>query len=577
MAPAYALVLTLAVTGPLLAPGYLLLRDAVSTPRSHLSDSALGLSQAAPRALPQDYAVALASAVLDGGVVVKALLIVGLWSAGWGAARLAATVLPDAGLAGQCVAVTVTIWNPYVAERLLQGHWSLLVGYGCLPWVAATVLSLRGHPTSPERYSSSESPGKTLLEYRSGGKVAALVFWIALAGLTPTGLMLAATTALAAASASGDGRSRTFCATIGLGAAAAAALPWLVASAVADGWADTAAEPGVTAFAARAEPGLGTLGSLASLGGLWNAEAVPASRTTLFALVSAMVLLVVVAVGVPLLVRRRVAMPLLVVAAAAVVAPALMATGPGIAVLEALIRALPGLGVLRDGQKWVALAVPAYAVAGAAAVVTLRPRIPAVATATVCCAALIATLPDLAWGVGGRVTPVRYPPGWQAAAAVINADPRPVAVLPVDSMRSFAWAGDAPVLDPLPRWVRADVLSTGDLTIAGRTVPGEGVHAREVQRLLLAGADRERLAAEGVGWVVVTGGGPALRMPVAYRDSDITVYAVGGDEPASPHRTVMLAAHNVWLGLLVGGLAGMLVFGLRRRVGQAPQTAGSTR
>jgi len=65
---------------------------------------------------------------------------------------------------------------------------------------------------------------------------------------------------------------------------------------------------------------------------------------------------------------------------------------------------------------------------------------------------------------------------------MINADPRPVAVLPVDSMRRFPWAGDAPVLDPLPRWVRADVLTTGDLTIAGRTVPGEGDRARDVQR-----------------------------------------------------------------------------------------------
>ena len=90
------------VTAPLLAPGYLLLRDAVSTPRSYLSDAALGLSEAAPRALPQDFAMALASAVLDGGVVVKALLIAGLWLAGWGAARLAAAVLPDAGVAGQC-------------------------------------------------------------------------------------------------------------------------------------------------------------------------------------------------------------------------------------------------------------------------------------------------------------------------------------------------------------------------------------------------------------------------------------------------------------------------------------------
>ena len=120
---------------------------------------------------------------------------------------------------------------------------------------------------------------------------------------------------------------------------------------------------------------------------------------------------------------------------------------------------------------------------------------------------------------------------------MINADPRPVAVLPVDSMRRFAWAGDAPVLDPLPRWVRADVLTTGDLTIGGRTVPGEGDRARDVQQLLLAGADRDKLAAAGVGWVVVentwnTGwSAPALPLPVAYHDEDLTLYRVGGDHP----------------------------------------------
>jgi hypothetical protein len=165
VAPVYALALSLAVTAPLLAPGYLLLRDAVSTPRSYLSDAALGLSQAAPRALPQDFAVALASSVVDGGIVVKAWVILGLWLAGWGAARLAGLVVPDAGIAGQCVAVTIAIWNPYVAERLLQGHWSLLVGYGCLPWVAASVLSLRG---APELHSSSESARAGLLECHSG-------------------------------------------------------------------------------------------------------------------------------------------------------------------------------------------------------------------------------------------------------------------------------------------------------------------------------------------------------------------------------------------------------------------------
>jgi len=539
------------VAAPLLAPGYLLLRDAVSTPRSYLSDAALGLSEAAPRAVPQDFFVALASGLVDGGVVVKALLVIGLFLAGWGAARLAAVVVPDAGMAGQFVAATMAIWNPYIAERLSQGHWSLVVGYACLPWVAATVLRLRTSGASP------------------WAGVCGLVFWMALAGLTATGLMLAATVAVTCAVAPGSGRPRWWCAAFGLGAAVLAALPWLVAATVADSLSSTQAE-GVSAFAARAEPGLGTLASLASLGGIWNADAVPASRTTLFAVVAAVVLLGVVALGLPTVVRRPTAVPLLVLAAVAVVVPAAMATGPGIAVVEATIRSLPGLGVVRDAQKWVALAVPAFSLAGAAAVVTLRHRIPAVATALVCWAALIATLPDLAWGVGGKLAAVDYPPAWTAVAALINEDPRPVAVLPVDSMRRFAWAGDAPVLDPLPRWVRADVLTTGDLTIAGRTVPGEGDRARDVQRLLLAGADPDRLAAAGVGWVVIennwaTGySPPALPLPVAYHDEDLTLYRVGGDHPAAAGRGIVLAAHWVWLGLLVlAGLA-VLLSGLRK-------------
>ena len=63
-------------------PGYLLHRDAVSTPRSHLSDAALGLGGAAPRAVPQDFLIAVTSTVLDGGFVVKALLLAGLVCAG---------------------------------------------------------------------------------------------------------------------------------------------------------------------------------------------------------------------------------------------------------------------------------------------------------------------------------------------------------------------------------------------------------------------------------------------------------------------------------------------------------------
>jgi hypothetical protein len=236
-------------------------------------------------------------------------------------------------------------------------------------------------------------------------------------------------------------------------------------------------------------------------------------------------------------------------------------------VLRPVVEAMPGLGVLRDGQKWVAMAVPGYALAAAGGVVTMRRRRPA-AVAAVACAAVIMVLPDLAWGAWGKVAAVRYPPGWAAAAAAINADPRPVVVLPADSMRQFSWAGPAPVLDPLPRWVRADVLTTGDLTISGQTVPGEGGRARAVQDLLLAGAPADRLAAAGAGWVVAELGsrgemGDAAKtlatLPVVYRDGEIAVYRVDGQSPGASagQRRAAVATHLVWLAVLTVGAAGM--------------------
>lgn len=535
--PAYALALSLLVTAPLLAPGYLLLRDAVSTPRSYLSDAALGLTEAAPRALPQDFAIALASHVVDGGVVVKVLLLAGLWCAGWGAGRLAAVAVPAAGLPGQFIAATLAVWNPYVAERLLQGHWSLLIGYGCLPWIAAAILRLRADATT--------------------GSWGPVPFWTALAGLTPTGLMLAATVALVCCAAPGAGRSRKICAALSLGSATLSALPWLVAPVLAPSASMTQA--GVPEFAARAEPGLATLGSLAGLGGIWNGQAVPDSRTTHFAVVATAVLIAIVVVGAWTAVRRPPAVPLLALGVVAVVVPALLATGPGLAAVEAVVRAAPGLGVLRDGQKWVALAMPGYAVAGASVVVTLARRVPSVVAATVCSLALLAVLPDLAWGVGGKVASVRYPAGWTTAAAMIDADPAPVVVLPQLSMRQFPWAGGAPVLDPLPRWVSADVLVTGDLVIGGRVVPGEGTRARELERLIRSGAGATALATAGVGWVVVESSSASsdLELPVAFAGDGLVVYRVGGDRPAAAHRGAMIAVHLVWLAVLLVAALGM--------------------
>jgi hypothetical protein len=208
-------------------------------------------------------------------------------------------------------------------------------------------------------------------------------------------------------------------------------------------------------------------------------------------------------------------------------------------------------------------------------VLTLRRRLQPTVTALVCCAALLLALPDLAWGVGGKVEPVHYPTDWPTVAALINRDPGIVAVLPTDTMRRFAWSGSAPVLDPLPRWVRGNVLITGDLIISGVTVPGEGSRAHEVRQLLLAGADPVALRRAGVAWLVVEAGTPGdmglaaktfERLPVTYRGHDLTLYRVGGAAVGAPDRRLFaVIAHLVWLEMLIGGAVGMTVANWRLR------------
>ncbi|MDH6280445.1 hypothetical protein [Prescottella agglutinans] len=559
----YSLALAALLLGPLLGPGYLLIRDAVSTPRSYLTDSALGLTDAAARAVPQDWLVAVLSSVVDGGLVVKAILLAALWLAGWGAARMVAVLLPGTGLGPQLVASTVMLWNPYVGERLLQGHWSLLTGYAALPWiVCAGVAIRRGRP--------------------GGWWVLALC--LAAAALTPTGALLAVVVALAVLAAPG-GRGAVvprLLRTVLLFVVASA--PWLTATALSGGG-GTSDPAGVAAFAARAEPGLGTIGSLAGLGGIWNGTAVPGSRTSLWAVVGTVLLLAVVACGLPALWRRRrhpVIAALAVLAVAAVLLPALGATGWGLAVGEWAVVHVPGAGLLRDTQKWVALAAPLYALAAAAGVRALSARVSLPGAVPVgAVAAIVLALPDLVWGVGGALRPVQYPVSWQIVADHLDAsvDAGDVAVLPAGMFRKFPYSGDAPVLDPAPRMLPVDVLQTGQLVVGqAATVEGEGARATRVEQLLLTGAGPKELNAEHVLWVLVerTTPGPLgdsqrtlEQLEPVFSDDELALYRVPGSIPPDlgEGRAPALAAHVVWAALLVRSALGVLQTRRRHRRG----------
>ncbi|NKY37650.1 hypothetical protein HGA13_31970 [Nocardia speluncae] len=591
-----------------------MLRDAVSTPRSYLTDTALGLGDAAPRAVPQDALLATLSVLVDGGVVVKAILVAALWAAGYGAALLARDLL-RAPLAAQLVATTLTVWNPYVAERLLQGHWSLLTGYAALPWIATAALRVRRGGTSSGGNSAlapvttaddPHSADRTGTHIRSDSfrNRAVLAGLLAAAGLTPTGALLGAIVAVTIAG------GRRLAGVLVL--VAAACVPWLLATAVSGVAAEPSDPAGVPAFAARAEPWLGTVGSLAGLGGIWNADAVPGSRTTPLAAVATILLLAVVAFGIRRVAaadgdpeRSRARRILLVLAAAAVALPALAATPAGLGVMEWLVVHVPGAGLLRDTQKFVALAVPGYALCAAAAcsVPTGAPAAAAnvsvptrgaqsadrpapmhasSALAVLLIGILLLPLPDLGWGVGGQIRAVQYPDSWAEVAERIDG-PGDIAVLPGGMFRRFPYSGTAPVLDPAPRTLPRDVLQTGALPVRGETVTGEGARAQTVENLLLAGGEAAELAQLGVGWVLVERDSPGpvgesattlAQLNRVFDSDELRLYQVPdvAPRPAPQHRALLIGAHNLWALLLMAPLLTTLLPHISRRA--APRTPG---
>jgi hypothetical protein len=550
--------LALAMLGPALAPGYVLTYDMVFTPDQPLLAESVGLGSALPRAVPADAVVALLTKILPGDVVQKAFLVVALWLAGYGMARLVPARSTAQSAAPRLVAATAYMWNAYVAERLFIGHWTLLLAYGCLPWVVAAGLRVRrGEP----------------------GGWPALALACAPAALVPTGGVLAAGAAIAVA-----GRRR-IAGTLGL--AVALTVPWALPGVLhgldGGGASDPAA---VDAFAARAEGPGGAVVSVLGLGGIWNADVVPGSRGGVLVPLVAGLALAAGAYGVYRLVdlwgrgpalalAGLAALGLLLAVAAAVPAPD--------AVLRWLVVHVPGAGLLRDGQKWTAWwALPVALGAGLAAEMVGRRLRRPVAYAAVAGLALLplAVLPDLAWGGAGRLEPVDYPRDWYAVRAALAAGgehgghPGDVLVLPFQPFRQFGWNGDRTQLDPAPRFLPRSAIVDDTLVVGGRALRGEDRRAAEVGRHV---DDPAGLAAFGVGFVLVEHGTPGEidpavlgRLTMVHDGQWLTLYRVPGPiaEPPTgaaggPAAVLMVLTADAMVLILLLAAAGVL---LRRRL-----------
>jgi hypothetical protein len=477
---ATAAAITAVVLASLAAPGYVLRYDMVFVPRQPLSWEMVAPADALPRAVPLDALVSLANLAVPGWLLQRAALVGIVYFAALGLARL----VPTAQTLPRVVGAFGYAWTPYLAERLLLGQWGLLLAYAALPWLVAAVRDVRtGRP----------------------GALARLVLAAAPAAVAPTGGVIALATVVVLLPGGFPGWRRATA--VAVAAVSALCAPWAVAAATSAAGGRSDPE-GVAAFAARAENWSGAWGALAGTGGIWNAQTVPASRSSPLVPIATVVLLAVCVVGFVALRRRWPGGAVRLAALAAgsfVVATA--GTVPGAPVLEWLVTTIPGAGLLRDGQKFLipyAVLVAVSLSTGAEALAErLARRLDATAGRVVLVAAAllpVAILPDLAFGAAGQLRPVHYPADWDAVAARVAAAPGEVLSLPFHGYQRYRWNRDQVVRDPAPRYLDAPVLMNDALRVGDVTVEGENPRAARVQALLDAGDPVARL---GTRWVLV--------------------------------------------------------------------------
>ncbi len=485
----WPLVCALAVCAPLLAPGYVLSHDMVFVPDLGLRRDVLGLGTALPRAVPSDAVVAVLDNVFGGMLLQKLVLLAIPSVAGWGVIRLVRGI-PRGGAFAALAASTLYVWNPFVAERLVLGHWPLLLGHTALPWLLSATIRLRRGEGGAWAGFTLAAAGCALSA--SSGVVAALVVLPAL--LWPDGGRLPRAVRVVA----------------GLAVVAAVNAPWWV-TALAGPASATSDPAGVAAFAARDEHYGGVLPTLLTLGGVWDADVVPDSRGTAVAIIVSAALLALSGAGAVLWWRRQrnVAGPATVAALAALLLAVLGAAAPD--ALSWLIGVVPGAGLLRDGSRYlgplVLLEAVGFGLAAGRLLHLSRSRLPLWSVVPVACGLVllpVAALPDLTWGAGGRLTVTSYPADWAQARRVLAADDRPGDVVPwpfEPNRRTFD--GRSVVLNPVLRYLPRAAVVPDQLVVGGVLLEGEDPRAAVIGALLRSGGTTEDLLRNGVGWIAV--------------------------------------------------------------------------
>lgn len=547
----------LVVLGPTLAPGYVWLYDMIFVPHLPLSGRTLGIDGSVPRAVPTDAVVAVLSTVLPGSLVQKVLLLGIFVVAGAGVARFCTSRL------GAATAALAVCWNPFVAERLVIGHWAFLIGFATLPWIFAAIADWR----------------------RGDGRgVRLLLPWLVVASVAgSTSSVIATMVAVVALLVpSGDwvvgSRIRSVAGVVALMLMLSAS--WIIPSLRHPG--GVPADPsGVDAFAAHADSPLGLWPSLLTLGGIWHSPSWLDSRSAGPVGVSfALLVLVSVLVAAWSWGLLRAVAPLAVGGAAGLVLAGMTGLPGGGAFARAVVTDVPGGGIIRDSQKFLMIFVVLVAVLAGLVVdrlgmlrvgiVAARSRILAIAAVGLLLAPVVA-LPDAAWGIAGRLRSNPIPADVSATRSSFDTAPDgAVAVFPWTLYRRLESDRGQVVLDPWNRLLDRRVFVNDDLPLSTQTVIGEDPVARDMSGAIAEGgpAVSRLMRARGIRWAILLGdqadAATSRRLLSAARLQRVAIHGSievydSGVAPAAPQPNSSIVPMMVSLLAAIGCLAYVVV------------------
>jgi hypothetical protein len=444
-----------AVLGPLARPGYLLLLDAPAGPDAPWPSWAPLPSEGLVNAtVPFDTLVRILgqlSPQAPNKLLIAGVILVG----GIGLFRSATRCLgasPGPALLG----ATLFVVNPFVYERLLAGQLSFAFGCALLPWALPSL-------------------GRVVTGGRSGD-VLRSVLWIAAASAVSVhvgGMVLVLVLAAVAASPRrlGD-RSRMAALTVLV--AAGLSLYWALPSTLASEQTRLGAGD-LAAFAPRPRsPEI--LPRALLLHGFWRNEfTTPLRNDPLLFLASFLPILGLAAGGffARLSSRRwRRGTIALSLAAAWGLLLGMGTSFPATAGLTRfLFQRLPGYGIYREPQKWLALVMLFYAVLSILGLQGLIERLRArrLRVAALSSVLLVfAATPTMLWGFAGQAGLTTFPRDWAVGDRIASASKGALLFLPWNLYEPLPFAGNRIIGNPGEHYFSVPTLSSNDPRLGAR-------------------------------------------------------------------------------------------------------------